>query len=283
MIWVRYCNPVLANKKRDVNYRSLAASVSLIWCLPLFRRGTLKYRPLLNMCCSLDFGFWAAEQLETIAIRYINHSARIVPKRVRAILLFEYQILKFNIETITPLIVGNDQNKLQAIANMGELCYFDEWWSVVIVSCKGAQSLSEYVKLYKTRLKHSGISHEMRTHNNLFAMKWSSSHPYPKSGDLKHYVHLFSIFIETSFLFLNQIDPSLNALSWRTWRLSVKTVIMWYPSNRQFSVEIMDIVHSMFYEWGSWTVTKKPHHKLVRGVFSSTNSLVWYHPCRAYY
>lgn len=61
------------------------------------------------MSYALDFDsgkLWAAEQLEAIATRYLNRSARIIAQQVRETIQTESQNLKFTAPMRPPLVVS---------------------------------------------------------------------------------------------------------------------------------------------------------------------------------
>ena len=77
---------MLSNNERNVNSRS-ATTIGVIDMVSIHRQNETDFhRPLMNMsyCLTFDSGkLWAAEQLDLIATRYLNRSARIVAEFVR--------------------------------------------------------------------------------------------------------------------------------------------------------------------------------------------------------
>jgi hypothetical protein len=100
---------MLSNNERNVNYRSTATIgvINLVFCHT--QNETDCHRPLFNMSYGLtsDSGkSWVVEQLDSIATRYLNQTARVVAKHVRQNISHS-QSLECDTSTKPPLLVSN--------------------------------------------------------------------------------------------------------------------------------------------------------------------------------
>ena len=87
---------MLSNNERNVNYRSAATIGVINLVFPHSQNETDFHRPLLNMSYGLTFEsgkLWVVEQLDSIATRYLNRTARVVAEHVRQN-IFHGQILE---------------------------------------------------------------------------------------------------------------------------------------------------------------------------------------------
>ena len=103
---------MLSNNEWNVNSQS-AATIGIITLVFPHRSNVTDFnRPLLNMSYGLTFDsgkLWVAEQLDSIATRYLSWSARTVAQYVRESISHS-QSLKVDTSTSTPLPISSVQD-----------------------------------------------------------------------------------------------------------------------------------------------------------------------------